>query len=85
MEEIISRVSTCVGAVLKLDQDDIKGILADDPLHQVGMDSLNCVEVVVNIEKEFNVEFNDDELLIDNLNTIHKLSRIVAGKIGVVV
>ncbi|OZV12998.1 hypothetical protein CIW83_05480 [Tissierella sp. P1] len=51
----------------------IEEIKLDDNLLNVGMDSLNTIRVIINIEEQFNLEFSDDDLIVDNFRTIRKL------------
>ncbi len=44
-----------------------------EDLKERGMDSLNAIELVVALEMEFEIEFSEEDLLVDNLCTIQKL------------
>lgn len=45
----------------------------DDNLADFGISSLNFIKILVAIEDEFNIEFEDEELEFENFNTIRKL------------
>ena len=53
-----------------------KMAMAED-LKEYGMDSLNAIELIVALEMEFAIEFNEEDLLVDNLCTIQKLKDVV--------
>lgn len=62
--------------VLKL-EGDACNIGVDDDLLQLGLDSLNAIEIVVNLEMEFDIQVDDDDLLIDNLSSINLLMELI--------
>ncbi len=80
---IRERINNCIALVLRIDPIKINIMKGDEPLILIGIDSLNCMELVVNIEEEFGINFCDDELLLDNLNSINKLSKIIEKKLNV--
>ncbi|MCD1258643.1 acyl carrier protein [Paenibacillus athensensis] len=77
---IHDKISEIVAMVFRIDPENVKKMSGDELLSTIGMDSINCMEIVVNIEEEFSVTFNDEELLLDNLNTLNKLAQIVEQK-----
>lgn len=60
-----------------LEVENVKDILLDEDLREYGMDSLNAIELVVELEMELGMEFSEDDLLLDNLCTIEKLMDII--------
>ncbi|MBO9599794.1 MAG: acyl carrier protein [Cohnella sp.] len=79
--DIYGAIVEIVALVFRLDSEQVRKMSADEPLSTIGLDSLNCMEIVVNIEEEFAVAFHDEELLLDNLNTINKLCAMVSKKL----
>ncbi|XID90684.1 acyl carrier protein [Paenibacillaceae bacterium WGS1546] len=79
---IESQVLEIVAAVLKVDDERKAAVTEDTPLHTIGFDSLNCVEVIVVLEEHFGIMFEDEELMIDQLNTVRKLTDIINVKRG---
>lgn len=79
--DIYGGIVEIVALVFRLDSEQVRRMSADDPLSTIGLDSLNCMEIVVNVEEEFGVAFHDEELLLDNLNTINKLCAMVSKKL----
>lgn len=45
----------------------------EEDLSNYGLTSMNLVSIVVDLEEKFNIEFPDEFLIIDNLNTINKI------------
>lgn len=50
------------------------------PLLKVGIDSIKLMMLIVNLEEEFNIEFNDD-VLVGKLNSIDALCKVLEGTI----
>lgn len=57
-------------------QDDIS--LIDD----LKYDSLNFIELVLELESTFAIEIDDDELMIDTFSTPRKILELVQSKLG---
>lgn len=60
-----------------MELDDVGKISLEEDLREYGMDSLNAIELVVALEMEFEMKFDEDDLLVDNLCTIQKLQDAV--------
>ncbi|MGG3281185.1 phosphopantetheine-binding protein [Paenibacillus solani] len=55
-----------------------------DSLKERGMDSIVCMRIIVELENEFNIEIEDEDLLIENyenMNTITELMNRLVAKI----
>ena len=50
-------------------------------LISLGFNSISFIKMVVKIETEFDIEYDDDMLLIDKLNTLEDLSKYIQSKI----
>jgi acyl carrier protein len=57
--------------------DRIHEIDKNDNLLEQGMDSLQIMRVVVELERAFNFEFSDEDLLMANFNSINSISNSV--------
>ena len=73
-EKIMELVLNC------LDNND-KKISYDDDLRDFGMDSVNCISIIVEIEDFYHFEFADEDLVIENFMTVNRLSDYVSKKI----
>ena len=51
-------------------------------LGDISLDSLTFIEVIVRIEQEFGIEFDDEDLNIDDCGTIGDVIHYVEGKIN---
>lgn len=76
-EKMREKIIEIIVEVLKLSEENQKRISGDCDLTTIGLDSLNAIEVVVNLEAEFDIMVDDDDLSLDNLATIELLEQIV--------
>ena len=67
-----------VAQVAELERDKI--LLEDSPYNS-NLDSLSLVELLVTIEREFEIEFDDEELFIGNYKTLNDLCEVVIKKV----
>ena len=58
---------------------DITGLKEDDPLTTLGLDSLDLVEVMLEIEEEFGIEFASEE--IGDAKTFKDVLKLIEKKI----
>ena len=54
---------------------DVQSISAAEPLHNMGLDSLSFVELLVSIEKKFNLKLINTSLSKEDFSTINTLSQ----------
>lgn len=74
MEE---KLRAIVARVLELSEEDVKNLDRDADLMELGLDSMTCVEVVVNLEDEFGIMVEEEDLLVENMSTITRLKEMV--------
>lgn len=79
--ELAERIENIILTVLKIEPEIIKELSPDETLNRIGVDSVNFIEIVISLEEEFNIAFEDDELLLQNLNTINKLKNVISNKL----
>lgn len=51
------------------------------PFHELGIDSLGFVEILVYIEKTFNLQLISSALTRKDFENIHLLAKLIAGKL----
>ena len=59
--------------------DDKK--IKEQQLINLGLNSISFIKMVVKIESEFDIQYDDEMLLIDKLNTLGDLSKYIQSKI----
>jgi acyl carrier protein len=57
---------------------DVSKLKEDDSLQELGLDSLDLVEVMLEIEDALNVEFSSNE--IASLNTVKDVAELINSK-----
>jgi len=67
-----NKILQCLSEVLKLSLDELHKLPEETQLVDLGMTSLNFIELIVKIEEEFQIEVLDSDLLFDNFSTINK-------------
>jgi acyl carrier protein len=60
---------------------DPSSIAVEIPLHAMGIDSLSFVEILVFIEKTFNLRLIELDLTKKDLETIRAIASFIAGKL----
>ena len=71
MEKIV------IQEVLGLDQEAADNIKYDQALYDFGLDSIKAIELVVLIENKFDISVDDEELSIDNMESIDKIANLI--------
>lgn len=56
-----------------------KTLTPDTNLLDLGLDSLDKADIMISLEDEFNISFNEDEML--NVSTIGDLEKLIQEKI----
>lgn len=54
-----------------------KTIQADDDLIEIGLDSLNCIQLIVLLEEKYDIEFSDSDLSVESVSTISKIMNYI--------
>lgn len=69
------RLKEIIMTVLEL-SEDIE-LNEDTDLTALGLDSMTCVEVVVNLEEEFGVTVEEEDLLVENMASINCIKKLL--------
>ena len=76
-EEIFQKISAILVDKLGVDE---KEVIPEASFSDLGSDSLDDVEIVMEIESEFNITISDDEILGETL-TLQNLIELVEKKL----
>lgn len=73
--EVLERIKNIVlsNAILELSEE----LGNDDNLLDIGLDSLQMIRIIVAIEREFDFEFSDEDLVISNFSTIGNIAESI--------
>lgn len=63
--------------IIDMDVSILNRITDNTKLSTLGLDSLKAIQLVVILEEKYQVEFNDNNLLLDNLDTISKIKDLL--------
>jgi acyl carrier protein len=82
-QNIITRLQTLISQELDANIP-IADIDADTPLFEggLGLDSVILVELIAQVEKQFEIKFNDDELNPQAFSTVRALATMILSKIA---
>lgn len=74
MEEKLRKI---IAGALELSEEEVQNLDREADLMELGLDSMTCVEVVVNLEEEFGIAVAEEDLLVENMSTIARLQELV--------
>lgn len=55
----------------------ISQINSDDQLKDFGINSIRYMSIIVDLEKEFSIDFNLDDISTDNFRTINQIAKTI--------
>lgn len=63
-----------------LPDSDLEKIADDEDIFSLGLDSINAMSLVMNLQDAFAIQFDPSDISIDNFRTIDDISKLVADK-----
>lgn len=76
MEILLQELSAKVKVLLETDRE----VEADAELKQSGFDSVLIMQLIVELEQSYDIEFDDDDMLQENFSTIRKIAERIELK-----
>ena len=70
------KIRTIFSEILKFEKD-IYNIPNDANLIELGLNSVNAIEMVVYLEDTFGIEIRDEDLMIDNMSSINQICELL--------
>ncbi|EFM12344.1 phosphopantetheine-binding protein [Paenibacillus curdlanolyticus YK9] len=67
-----------VTSVLKTEEMPIDELHEDTDLRNYNLSSITAVELIVAVEERYDIIVPEDDLMIENVNTIHKLRQLIS-------
>lgn len=79
-EQILVRLKSIVISTLQLDDVEVDDLADDEPLtgSEMGLDSIDALELVVQVEKEFGIKIKSSEEARTALESLDSLARFIA-------
>ena len=74
VKDIENKLIKGIASITSKDESSIK---ADVPFHELGIDSLGFVEILVYVEKTFDLRLIDTDLSKKDFETIHSLASFI--------
>ncbi|MEK4362127.1 acyl carrier protein [Paenibacillus sp. FSL M8-0212] len=68
-ETVLGKLEVALGNLLNTQEK----IMAEESLSKWGLDSLKTIELIVILENEFDIVFDNNDLLLDNFGTINTI------------
>ncbi|MNC19125.1 acyl carrier protein [compost metagenome] len=66
-----------ISEILKIDCQKVDSLSEESSLEELGLDSLKAMQLVVLLEDEYNIQFDEGDLKIMNFNTISQINALL--------
>lgn len=63
-----------------IDESAVYNIGVEDPLQELGIDSVSFIKIVVELEKEFSIKFEIEDMELTKLNSLNKIIDYIINK-----
>jgi acyl carrier protein len=70
-----------IQTIASITHQEIDTVILDKPFHELGIDSLGFVEILVFIEKTFKLQLIASDLTKKDFETIHSLASFISRKL----
>ncbi|PEL51563.1 acyl carrier protein [Bacillus wiedmannii] len=78
IEDIESKLREIMSKTVELEVS-IYNVEKEKNLFSIGMDSMDCIKVIVAIENEFQIEFDDGDI-VEHFESLQSISKYVVTK-----
>lgn len=78
--ETNKRVRELIKTTLFMEDEDIIKIGDDDDLELIGLNSVIMLQFIVQLEQEFDIEIDEEEIVPENFGTINKVVNYLENK-----
>ena len=75
MDDIENEVRKLICEILE--KSTVDDVTNSDDLQELGLDSLNCIALIVDIEKSFDIEISDEQLGLQYVNNIDAICKLI--------
>ena len=73
--------NTLINGIASISNQDASAVAPDKPFHELGIDSLGFIEVLVFIEKTFKLPLIASDLTKKDFETIHSLASYINSRL----
>ncbi|MGB7606337.1 MAG: acyl carrier protein [Lutisporaceae bacterium] len=71
------QIISSLAEVLGVDRQNLENIGENESLRLLGLNSIRAIEIIVRLEQEFDIEVSDEDLFIDNIDTLEKVKILI--------
>ena len=84
MEDIdmVEKIKDIISESAYIEREELESIGDDELLSNIGLDSVNLIYVVGEIETEYDFTFQEEELILQNFETISKIVTMIKEHIN---
>jgi acyl carrier protein len=79
-EQIIDKLIPVIASIFS--NNEIKNVTLHTQFSELGIDSVSFIQLIVEMENEFDIEFSDDDLMISEFETIKDLVARIENLLG---
>lgn len=76
---VIERIIEVINGVVNENNKELTG---DTKVESIGVSSIDYVKILIMLETEFDIEFDDDDLVLDENTFISDLANKISAKIN---
>ncbi|WP_053215908.1 acyl carrier protein [Bacillus cereus] len=82
-QEIVSKLKELFIDMLRIPENIANTIEGDtDLIHEIGMNSIDALEFLVIVEREFSIMIDDEDLTAELIQTLNNLSNYILQKVA---
>lgn len=74
---MVNSIKEILAKVLKLENAQLENLGNDDSLIDIGLNSLNAIEIIVNMEEAYDIMIDDEDLSVENLSSINQMCEML--------
>lgn len=75
IEACYENIIELLSSILKVSKDDLAEFKIDGDLGLIGLDSKKVIQLIVKLEEDYNITFDEKDLLYRNVNTIDRITK----------
>ncbi|WP_158602300.1 acyl carrier protein [Cohnella endophytica] len=79
-EEVIDYLRESI-AELTEESKDSAPVDIHEPIYDMGVDSMKTIQLIVLIEQHFDINFDDEELIMESFSTIDRITDCIVNKL----
>lgn len=74
---MIDKLRKIISENIFVEMENLEKLSSNDKLTNIGLDSINLIYIIGEIEEQFGFNFIDEELFLENFETLEKISDLI--------